>query len=186
MRSETTHSNSNRPGSVESGPISITLTILGPVGPIFGPTGPNISIVIVFNNNRARPGPVLLLCTFSLRGETHKHKGIFSGNGVRRFTGGSRPQSPRPRLISDWFGPVLVRRPGMRGIFLYVPFRYVPCCCEFVCPGRCGPPAVFALSCTWSWAVRLDAKNMCLFGALNMLSNSTSGLGVRGPVPEHC
>ncbi len=32
---------------------------------------------------------------------THKHKGMFSGNGVRRFTGGSRPQGHLPRLISD-------------------------------------------------------------------------------------
>ncbi len=55
--------------------------------------------------------------------ETHKHKGIFSGNGVRRFTGGSRPQGHLPRLISDGFGPFFAT---IRGIFLYVPFLYVP------------------------------------------------------------
>ncbi len=67
LRSENARSNSNRPGSAESGPISITMGIFGPVGSISGPTGPNISIVIVFSSNRARPGPLLLLWTFSLR-----------------------------------------------------------------------------------------------------------------------
>ncbi len=66
-RSENAHSNSNRPGSAESGPMTITMGLLGPVGPIFGPTGPNISIVLVFESNRARPGPLLLPRTFSLR-----------------------------------------------------------------------------------------------------------------------
>ena len=37
--------------------------------------------------------------------KTHKRKVIFSGNGVRRFTGGSRPQGHLPRLISHGFGP---------------------------------------------------------------------------------
>ncbi len=38
--------------------------------------------------------------------KTHKHKGICSVNGVRRFTGGSMPQGPRPGLIYEGFGPV--------------------------------------------------------------------------------
>jgi hypothetical protein len=67
LPSEETHGNDNRAGSAESGPITITLEIVGPVDPIFGPTGPNTSIVIVFNINRARPGPLLLLYTFLLR-----------------------------------------------------------------------------------------------------------------------
>ncbi len=57
----------NRQGSAESGPITAAMEILGPVGPIYGPTGPNISIVTVLSSNGARPGPLLLLCTFSLR-----------------------------------------------------------------------------------------------------------------------
>ena len=40
--------------------------------------------------------------------KTHKHK----GNGVRRFTGGSRPQGHLPRLISDLFGLVFFDDPG--------------------------------------------------------------------------
>ena len=67
IRSEKAHSNSNRPGSAESGPITITMEIVGPVGPFFGPTAPNMSIVIVFNSPRACPGQLLVLCTFSLR-----------------------------------------------------------------------------------------------------------------------
>ena len=44
---------------------------------------------------------------FSLGTEkTHKHKLRFSGNVVRRFTGGFRPQGHLPRLISDGFRPV--------------------------------------------------------------------------------
>ncbi len=39
-------------------------------------------------------------------------------DGVRRFTGGPRPQGHLPRLISDLFGPFF-RRPGIRGVFLY-------------------------------------------------------------------
>ncbi len=67
LRSEKADSSSNRPGSAESGPIIITMEMFGPVGPISGRTSPNISIVIVFNSNRARPGPLLLLFFFSLR-----------------------------------------------------------------------------------------------------------------------
>ncbi len=67
LRSEKAHSNSNRPGSAEPGPITITMEIFEPVGAIFGPTGPNISILIVFTSNRSRPGPLLLLCIVSLR-----------------------------------------------------------------------------------------------------------------------
>ncbi len=38
--------------------------------------------------------------------KTHKHKGTFFGNGVRRFTDGFRPQGHLPRLIAGGFGPV--------------------------------------------------------------------------------
>jgi hypothetical protein len=34
---------------------------------------------------------------------TQKHKGLFPGSGLRRFTGGSRPQGRLPRRISDGF-----------------------------------------------------------------------------------
>ena len=44
-------------------------------------------------------------CGHVRRCSSHKHKGIFSGNGVRRFTGGSRPPGRLPRLISDRFRP---------------------------------------------------------------------------------
>ncbi len=44
--------------------------------------------------------------------KTHKHKGISSGNGVRHFTGGSRPQGRLPRLMSDGFGLFLFDAPG--------------------------------------------------------------------------
>jgi hypothetical protein len=46
--------------------------------------------------------------------EAHKHKGIFPGNGVQRFTGGSRPAGRLPRLISDGFRPAFstIRDPG--------------------------------------------------------------------------
>ncbi len=64
LRNEKAHSNNDKPGSAESGPTTITMDLFRPVGPIFGHTGPNISIVRVFNRNRARPGPLLLLCTF--------------------------------------------------------------------------------------------------------------------------
>ncbi len=61
--------------------------------------------------------------------KAHKHKGIFSGNGVQRFTGGSRPQGHLPRLISEGFGPVFptIRDP-----------RNIPLCaiplCAFLAP----------------------------------------------------
>ncbi len=69
--------------------------------------------------------------------KTHKHRGIFSGNGVRRFTGGCRPQDHLPRLICDGFGPVF-RRSGIRGKFSYVSFLYVPLCRLSFC--RLKPP----------------------------------------------
>ncbi len=51
---------------------------------------------------------VVRLCTSISQGSGRKrtriHKGISPGSEVRRFTGGSRPQDPRPRLISDWAG----------------------------------------------------------------------------------
>ncbi len=58
--------------------------------------------------------------------EKHKHKGRFSGIAVRRFTGGPRPQGQLPRHISDGFG-LFVRRSGILGTFLYVPFICVSC-----------------------------------------------------------
>ncbi len=45
--SENANSNSNRPGTAESGRITITTEMFGLVGPIFGPTGPNIFTVRV-------------------------------------------------------------------------------------------------------------------------------------------
>ncbi len=41
---------------------------------------------------------------YSEPSETHKHKELFSGSGVRRFTDGPRPQGHLPRQISDGFG----------------------------------------------------------------------------------
>ncbi len=35
VRSEKAHSNSSRPGSAESGPITITMEMFGPTGPTF-------------------------------------------------------------------------------------------------------------------------------------------------------
>jgi hypothetical protein len=55
----------------------------------------------------------------------HKHKGIFSGSGVRHFTGDSPPQGHLPQLMLDWFGQV-VRPSGIRGESFYVPFMFVP------------------------------------------------------------
>jgi hypothetical protein len=40
------------------------------------------------------------------RFRTDKHKEIFSGSGVRRFTGGSRPEGHLPRLIYVGFRPL--------------------------------------------------------------------------------
>ncbi len=42
----------------------------------------------------------------SMAQKTHNHKGIFSGRGVRRFTGGFRPQGHLPRPISDRVWPI--------------------------------------------------------------------------------
>ncbi len=49
---------------------------------------------------------------FSGPREAHKHKGIFSGKGVGRFTGGFQRQGPLPRLISDGFEPFVFDDPG--------------------------------------------------------------------------
>ena len=79
-------------------------------------SGPEVSTVPWISSCPSLSGPR----------KAHKHKGIFSGNGVRRFTGGSRPQGHFPRLIPLMVSDRLFRRSVIRGIFLYVPFLCVP------------------------------------------------------------
>ncbi len=55
----------------------------------------------------------------------HKRKGVFSGSGVRRSSGGSWPHDRRPRLISDEFRPFL-RCTGILEQILSVPLIDVP------------------------------------------------------------
>ena len=50
--------------------------------------------------------------------ETRKQKLICSGNGVRRLTGGSRPQGVIPRLVYDGFWAGLFDDPDPKIIYL--------------------------------------------------------------------
>ncbi len=70
------------------------------------------------------PPSACSVCTGSGPRNTDKHKGIFTGSGVRRFTGVSRPQGHLPRLISDGLGPVFpkIRDPGHIHLFT-IPLR---------------------------------------------------------------
>ncbi len=55
--------------------------------------------------------------------KTHKHKGIFSGSKVRRFTGGSRLQGHVPRLIPEEFDTGFPDDPGSyKNPFMYHSF----------------------------------------------------------------
>jgi hypothetical protein len=61
------HNSSTGPGRARLLSKTITIQMMGPVGPKFGPTCPNNSIVMVVGPDSAEPGLLLLLCAFSRR-----------------------------------------------------------------------------------------------------------------------
>ena len=100
--------------------------VLGPRGFQYLPEALSSRLEQASQNRRRSPGIRAPICWhyFSGHRKTRKHKGIFSGNGVRRFTGGSRPQGHLPRLISDGFWPVFSTIRDPRNI----PLCAIPLC----------------------------------------------------------